>query len=167
MYPCGEQTPVTARSTGPINRPIIPNAIRPPITPERIRSSGKSAPMRMSTGRITLSRVPTTALQTSSTVPGGVACPVKPDNGWNQYRQRPQLNQTRKDHHYRQQSSVRHAGNRQPDAAKYRLYQRGDHHAKRHGADRWAASRTAASPRLAARRQAKWRIPIATCSPRQ
>ncbi len=47
----------------------MPNAISPPMTPERIRINGKSAPIRISIGRITLSSVPTTPLHTSSTVP--------------------------------------------------------------------------------------------------
>ena len=54
----------------------MPKAINPPITPDRIRISGRSAPMRMRRGRITLSMVPTTQLQTSSTVPQ-VVSPVQ------------------------------------------------------------------------------------------
>ncbi len=88
----------TANRTGPINRPIIPKAIKPPITPERIRISGKSAPMRINIGRMTLSSVPTTPLHTNNTVPGGIASPVEPDNRRNQYRQRAKLDKAGEDH---------------------------------------------------------------------
>lgn len=89
FHPRGKRRQETANRTGPINRPIIPKAIKPPITPERIRISGKSAPMRINIGRMTLSSVPTTPLQTNSTVPGGIASPVEPDNRRNQYRNGP------------------------------------------------------------------------------
>ncbi|MNE45144.1 hypothetical protein D3C80_1394160 [compost metagenome] len=47
----------------------MPKASKPPITPDRIRIIGRSAPMRISTGRSTLSSVATTQLHTNSTVP--------------------------------------------------------------------------------------------------
>src|SRR4030043_478558 len=37
--------------------PRMPNATRPPMTPAKIMTSGRSAPFRMRTGRITLSMV--------------------------------------------------------------------------------------------------------------
>lgn len=98
FHPRGKRRRETANRTGPINRPIIPKAIKPPITPERIRISGKSAPMRINIGRMTLSSVPTTPLHTNNTVPGGIAGPVEPDNRRNQYRQRSKLDKAGEDH---------------------------------------------------------------------
>ena len=46
---------VTASTTGPIKRPTIPKAIRPPITPARISRKGRSAPFFIRNGRIMLS----------------------------------------------------------------------------------------------------------------
>ena len=48
--------------------PIRPNDNKPPTTPAKISSSGRSAPMRISMGRSTLSIVPTTSMMISSTV---------------------------------------------------------------------------------------------------
>jgi len=64
----------TARMTGPTKMPTRPKPSRPPITPAKIRSSGRSAPRRISTGRKTLSSAPTTIVQTTMKMPQ----PVEP-----------------------------------------------------------------------------------------
>ena len=66
---------MTASSTGPMNSPTMPNARTPPMTPDRMSSSGRSAPYLMSTGRTTLSSVTATTENTSSNVPR----PADPD----------------------------------------------------------------------------------------
>src|SRR6185369_6392188 len=55
----------TARITGPTKMPTRPKPSSPPITPAKIRSSGRSAPRLISTGRSTLSSAPTTIVQTT------------------------------------------------------------------------------------------------------
>ena len=67
---------MTASTTGPMNRPITPKAIRPPITPAMMRTMGRSAPRRMSSGRMTLSSTATTTDQTRRTVAQTV-CPLQ------------------------------------------------------------------------------------------
>ena len=47
----------TASTTGPMNNPITPKAMSPPITPAKITSSGRSAPRLISIGRKMLSKV--------------------------------------------------------------------------------------------------------------
>ncbi len=155
VHPGVIQAPETASSTGPINRPIMPKAIRPPMTPVRMRIIGRSAPIRISTGRITLSMVPTTQLHTSSTVPGGVPAPVKPDNRRHQNQQRPELDQTGKDHHHGQQGGVGHAGDGKADPAQHRLSEAVTTTPSATARTARPASSTAASPRLAAGRVAK------------
>ena len=52
-----------------MNRPMTPKAMRPPMTPAKISSNGKSAPLLMRNGRMKLSTVPTKIVQTIITVP--------------------------------------------------------------------------------------------------
>ena len=59
----------TARTTGPTKIPIRPNVIRPPRTPAKTRTSGRSAPFLIRIGRRTLSIVPTTIVQTRRNTP--------------------------------------------------------------------------------------------------
>ena len=47
----------------------MPKAMRPPMTPAKINSSGRSAPRLISIGRRTLSSVPQKIAQTRNTVP--------------------------------------------------------------------------------------------------
>jgi len=53
--------------------PITPKAMRPPITPAKISSRGKSAPRLMRRGRRTLSRVTTISVQMRRTLPQKVS----------------------------------------------------------------------------------------------
>ncbi|MNT67331.1 hypothetical protein D3C72_2054630 [compost metagenome] len=59
---------VTARITGPMNRPTMPKANMPPSTPDKISSSDRLTPRLISMGRSRLSSVATTSAQTSSTM---------------------------------------------------------------------------------------------------
>jgi hypothetical protein len=43
---------VTASTVGPMKMPKNPNAIKPPTTPEIMSSNGRSAPLRINTGRM-------------------------------------------------------------------------------------------------------------------
>ena len=67
----------TASTTGPTKRPSSPNDTSPPITPAKMRSSGRSAPFLIRIGRSTLSMLPTMIVQTRS----ATNQPVEP---WNQ-----------------------------------------------------------------------------------
>ncbi|CVC13728.1 Uncharacterised protein [Serratia sp. 2880STDY5682894] len=145
----------------------MPKASKPPITPDRISSSGRSAPMRISTGRSTLSSVATTQLQTSNTVPQVVSpcqysqmmAGTSTNSGPNCATQQIKISIVN-----RVAAGMPLTARPIPPSTDCTSAVTTTPSATARIA--WPPSSTAASPRAEPRRTAKWRIPSATCSPR-
>jgi hypothetical protein len=70
--------------------------------------------------------------------PARLTAPVQPDHDRHEHRQGSELGNAQHEHDRRQHGGERHAGERDPDAAKYRLCDSRHHHAESHAADRLA-----------------------------
>jgi len=69
LNPCPEQRIGDGEHHRADEQPTTPNAIKPPMTPAKISSNGRSAPFLMRTGRRKLSIMPTKIAHTSRMVP--------------------------------------------------------------------------------------------------
>jgi hypothetical protein len=115
---------------------MMPKPMRPPITLAKMRSSGRYAPRLIRIGRSTLSRAPSSKVQTSSTLPPyGVAGPVEPAHRRRQHEERAQLRDAKDEDDRREHRCARDADDAEADAGGGGLDDRRDDHPERDGAD--------------------------------
>ena len=127
---------VTVSTTGPTNRPMMPKAINPPMTPAKMRSSGRLAPRLI---RIRPDDVVDRAREDGDDEQRDgdtrLARPVEPSDGRQEHQQRPELRKAEEQHHGGKQPCGGNPGHVEGDAADRDLNQRRHNHPEYDGAN--------------------------------
>ena len=148
-----------------MNNPITPKAMSPPITPAKIRSSGRSAPRLISIGRTTFRKPRRKSPTQEARTPQGAAPRIDEDYRGDEDGPGADLRDRQDEHHRGQERRERHAGNREPDPGKDGLKNSRHHDTERDAAYRLCRQMHRLSPAGPASLFATVKIPRAAVSP--